>query len=95
MPAFLEISYVGYQTDTIKLQKASDIKIALQPDIHLKEIQVKKTNFFYFFYRPHENGKDREGRIKKAACCNLSESFQTNASAGYETLVMLLQAQGN
>lgn len=83
LPAFLEISYVGYQTDTIKITKASDIKIALQPDIHLKEIQVsaKKQTSFISSIDPMKTEKIESGELKKAACCNLSESFQTNASA--------------
>lgn len=83
LPADLEISYVGYQTDTIKISKEEDITIQLIPELFLTEVNVsakRQTNFISSM-DPMKTEKLDAGELKKAACCNLSESFQTNASA--------------
>jgi len=83
LPALVEISYVGYQTDTIKITKEADLKIQLIPMVALNEVQVKakRQTSFISSMDPMKTEKLEAGELKKAACCNLSESFQTNASA--------------
>lgn len=83
LPALLEVSYVGYQTDTIQVRKRTDLNIQLTPEVHLKEVQVnaKRQTSYISSINPIKTEKIESGELKKAACCNLSESFQTNASA--------------
>lgn len=83
LPNSIVITYVGYQTDTILVNKIADIKIQLEPEIQLSEVKIKgkrQTNFISSI-NPIKTEKIEAGELKKAACCNLSESFQTNASA--------------
>lgn len=82
LPARLVISFVGYKTDTLDVISFADINSSLQPEIQLDEISVKakrKTSYISSL-APMKTEKLEAGELKKAACCNLSESFQTNAS---------------
>ena len=82
LPNSIVISYVGYETDTILISNTADIKIQLSPEIQLSEVKIKgkrQTNFISSI-NPIKTEKIEMGELKKAACCNLSESFQTNAS---------------
>lgn len=83
LPQSLVVTYVGYLTDTILIQHITDIKIQLVPEIQLSEVKIRgkrQTNFISSI-NPIKTEKIEAGELKKAACCNLSESFQTNASA--------------
>lgn len=82
LPNSIVITYVGYRTDTILIHKTADIKVLLEPDVQLSEVKIKakrQTNFISSV-DPLKTEKIGLGELKKAACCNLSESFQTNAS---------------
>lgn len=83
LPDYIVITYVGYQTDTILISNPTDVNIQLAPEIQLGEVKIKgkrQTNFISSI-NPIKTEKIEAGELKKAACCNLSESFQTNASA--------------
>lgn len=83
LPAFLEISYVGYESDTLKITKIENIQVHLRPEVQLHEVQVKakRQTSYISSMSSMKTEKIEAGELKKAACCNLSESFQTNASA--------------
>ena len=74
------VSYVGYKTDTITVNRPNLGKIWLQPDIELKEVVVGKRidpiQKSLFNVQNVVTVDSRE--MLKAACCNLSESFETN-----------------
>lgn len=76
------ISFVGYKTDTITVNRPNLGKIWLHPDIELDEVIVKKKvdplQKSLFDVQNVVNVDSRE--MLKAACCNLSESFETNPS---------------
>lgn len=79
----LIISYIGYQPDTIDVpQDLDSIEIVLSVNRELKEVVVTGTSLSKYFdeldARPVEIITSKE--LLKAACCNLSESFTTNAS---------------
>jgi outer membrane receptor for ferrienterochelin and colicins len=79
----LVISYIGYQPDTIDVPKNQDsIEIVLSINRELKEVVVTGISLSKYFdelnARPTEVITGKE--LLKAACCNLSESFTTNAS---------------
>ncbi len=78
----LVISYVGYKSDTLTISNQVRIKATLTPDEYLQEVTVVG-------WRPssgfdHARGINTvvmtEKELFKAACCNLSESFETNPS---------------
>jgi|APTNR8051073442_1049403.scaffolds.fasta_scaffold00032_143 outer membrane receptor for ferrienterochelin and colicin len=78
----LVVSYVGYKSDTILITNQTSIKVILQSDEYLKEVTVqgwKPTSGI-----DHSRGINTvimtEKELFKAACCNLSESFETNPS---------------
>lgn len=77
------ISYIGYRKDTITIDKAIDFyEIVLLPELRSKEIvveDVKPTNVIDGSQMAKTEIITEQGLLK-AACCNLSESFQTNPS---------------
>ncbi len=84
-PAVLEIRATGYKAKKIKFidKSLTDIKVQLEnlaDTLGVVEIvEVQKATEFLFF--PTINGEKITARNQlKAACCNLSESFETNPS---------------
>lgn len=81
-PAKLVFSYVGYQSDTILVQSNKFIVATLNPSVTLKavEIEVREsaTKISTISAVNLEIMTNKE--LIKAACCNLSESFESNAS---------------
>ena len=78
----LIISAVGYKTDTIEVNRPNLGKIRLYKNIILKEVTVKKkVNPLQKSLFSVQNVITVDNReMLKAACCNLSESFETNPS---------------
>ena len=74
------LSYVGYKSDTITVNRPSLGKIWLKPDIELEEVVLrKKLNPLQKSLFNVQNVVTVDSReMLKAACCNLSESFETN-----------------
>ncbi len=79
---FLVVSYIGYVTDTIDVSNKKNLKIELLPDQQLDEVQVagKKPGAYLSRLDPIATINVTGEELCKAACCNLSESFETNAS---------------
>lgn len=81
LPTYVIVSFVGYTTDSILIdKKQSKYEIALFADITLEEVQItakQKSNYISSLY-PIKTEKINNDELRKAACCNLSESFQTN-----------------
>lgn len=78
----LIISYVGYKTDTLHISENRFIKHFLTADSQLSEIRIesrKKTSATSFLSAQNILKISSE-ELLKAACCNLSESFETNPS---------------
>jgi len=80
----LVISLMGYHRDTINIIPGkSRIDIELTPTVHdLKEVTIKdKTdNTFISKLNTRATTVITVGELQRAACCNLAESFETNAS---------------
>ena len=80
--ANLIVSYTGYQSDSIEINNAHQLQIVLAANGQLKAIKIKgKAKYSYI----NDLGAVRSLMINskdllKAACCNLSESFETNPS---------------
>ena len=82
-PINLVISYIGYKPDTVLISAdQKNIEIVLSLNRELQEIVVTGTSLSKFI--DELDAKQTEvitsKELLKAACCNLSESFTTNAS---------------
>jgi outer membrane receptor for ferrienterochelin and colicin/copper chaperone CopZ len=80
----LVVSYVGYETTTVEAphEAGSEVDIILSHDNQLDVIEIvhrKKTTEISMIdpIKVHQIGEEE---LMKAACCNLSESFETNPS---------------
>ena len=78
----LVISFVGYTNDTIDVTDQSFIQVNLTTNVSLDEIQIvhRKKSTEISFSDPLKIEKIGEKELLKAACCNLSESFETSPS---------------
>lgn len=80
--AKLVVSYTGFRTDTITVEGNNDLQIIMVPHNSLQEVTVirrqKSTIVNTFSTVRVSTITSRE--LLKAACCNLSESFETNPS---------------
>ncbi|MEO8085289.1 MAG: TonB-dependent receptor [Bacteroidota bacterium] len=76
----LVISFVGYQNDTIQVSQPSFLKVTLKKSVDLKDVnvQARQGTTSISMLSPLNTEKLNEGEILKAACCNLSEAFETN-----------------
>tara|TARA_B100000795_G_scaffold55735_1_gene36701 strand:- start:672 stop:2927 length:2256 start_codon:yes stop_codon:yes gene_type:complete len=74
-------SFVGYQSDTITLKKTKPLQFILEPSV-LEEVQLidrQKSNAKSLLQTTNLEWISG-AELQKAACCNLSESFETNPS---------------
>lgn len=78
----LVISYTGYSPDTITVVDMKELKIILASKKQLKEVVVNSTlrSSYINNISPIRTQTMSGGELLKAACCNLSESFETNPS---------------
>ncbi|MBN1183178.1 MAG: TonB-dependent receptor [Bacteroidales bacterium] len=78
----LIVSYIGYQNDTIDTDGMDFLEVQLSENIELKEVKVVKRNksTYISYIDPIKVEKIGEKELLKAACCNLSESFETSPS---------------
>ncbi|MDX1476339.1 MAG: TonB-dependent receptor [Saprospiraceae bacterium] len=78
----LVVSYVGYDPDTITVGSELYMSITLSGYTTLDEVQVvyRKRTTEVSFLDPLLVQSISQDELFKAACCNLSESFETNAS---------------
>lgn len=77
------VSYIGYRKDTLEITDFDKIhEIVLIPELKSQEIlieELKPTNIIESSQIAKTEIITQQGLLK-AACCNLSESFQTNPS---------------
>jgi len=81
-PATMLVSFVGYQKYSQIIKENGHYHIVLSPSVELDEVKVKgKVNTTKFSTINAINMQTLStGELEKAACCNLSESFSTNAT---------------
>jgi outer membrane receptor protein involved in Fe transport len=82
-PDTLIVSFVGYKTLKIFFDKApkDGVKIRLEAGNILNEIVVDAgDDKLLSMMDPIGFERINQGELRKAACCNLSEAFETNAS---------------
>ena len=80
LPAKLVVSFVGYQNDTLEITEVKELKIFLRKSVVLDEVSVegKRNALNYSTVKPINVETLTDKELLKAACCNLSESFETN-----------------
>ncbi len=80
----LVVSLLGYRRDTVSAgTDGKKIEIELKPDVqNLKEVEIsgKPDNTFISKLNARQTTVITTGELQRAACCNLAESFETNAS---------------
>lgn len=78
----LIISYIGYKADTLEVGDENFIEVTLSINRELNEVLITGKSMSRYIdemdARPVEVITSKE--LLKAACCNLAESFTTNAS---------------
>lgn len=75
------VSYVGFISDTIVAQFDHAMSITLTEDVgRLGEVLIRGNTTMIDELKPMHSELITEKELTKAACCNLSESFETNAS---------------
>lgn len=82
-PYVLEISYVGYETVQVEVLPQEDrLKLIVEDNATLDDILVetKERSSFTSTLDPLNIENIGEGELRRAACCNLSESFENNAT---------------
>ncbi|RYF90631.1 MAG: TonB-dependent receptor, partial [Chitinophagaceae bacterium] len=78
----LVISHAGYTPDTIDAHPSAELKIILGNNKQLSEVVLtsKQRSTYVSMLNPIRMQVMTEKELFKAACCNLSESFETNPS---------------
>lgn len=80
----LVVQFVGYKTKEVSTKKLNNkhLVIELDPSIELGEVVVSERKLGTILDRdnPIQSQSITGAELCKAACCNLSESFETNAS---------------
>lgn len=78
----LIISYVGFKTDTLSIKNNKSIRHVLQATSELDEVIIKnrKLATAKSYLKATNTFTVSSDELLKAACCNLSESFETNPS---------------
>lgn len=78
----LVISYIGFVNDTIETKDKSYISVSLKESMTLEAVEIvgekRSTEIDYLNSKKVEQISEKE--LLKAACCNLSESFETTPS---------------
>ncbi|MBN1252057.1 MAG: TonB-dependent receptor [Bacteroidales bacterium] len=76
----LVISFIGYVNDTLNVEGKSEISVKLNSSIELNDVNIvyRKKSSETDFINPISVTNIGEKELHKAACCNLSESFETS-----------------
>ena len=76
----LIISYVGFESDTLDIREPRKIRHVLKPSNALDEVVVQQQRDAVekTFFSTQNVVTINSAELLKAACCNLSESFETN-----------------
>jgi outer membrane cobalamin receptor len=80
----LVVSLLGYKRDTVSVSAdKGTIEVELTPNVqNLSEVEIsgKPDNTFISKLNARHTTVITTGELQRAACCNLAESFETNAS---------------
>ena len=78
----LVFSFIGYAPDTLEIDHEEEINIILGEGKILDDfvVEFKKGDYTFSKIDPRNAHIISQGELRKAACCNLAESFETNPS---------------
>lgn len=78
----LVVSYVGYSSDTLTVTTVDELKVIMATGKQLSAVTVssRMRSTYLSSLNPIRTQVMTERELFKAACCNLSESFETNPS---------------
>jgi len=80
----LIISFMGFQTDTLNIEKQSNLSHVMKEsnldELNEVEITERRKSLQRSYLSAQNITKISSEELLKAACCNLSESFETNPS---------------
>ncbi|MGA9115148.1 MAG: TonB-dependent receptor [Bacteroidota bacterium] len=79
----LVVRAVGYAPDTVEVRGAGPVRVFLRavvPQVGEVEVTGERSSTFIDYLDPAGVQVMTERELSKAACCNLSESFETNPS---------------
>lgn len=78
----LIIRYISYKDDTIYHDGRGKYEIVLTTPTTLEDVEIRERlgTTSWSLISTNQVETIRRGELEKAACCNLSESFETNAS---------------
>jgi outer membrane receptor for ferrienterochelin and colicin len=79
----LVVNALGYRADTVA--PATYIRVALKSSTELQEVKVEANKLSYSALTPTHTQVISSRDLTKSACCNLAESFETNASVEVST----------
>lgn len=81
------VSYVGYEADTIDMTDQQLVAITLRSNHVLEAVEIKyrKRSTEISFIDPIKSQRITQKELCKAACCNLSESFETTPAVDVAT----------
>jgi len=78
------VSFAGYRSDTVNIIGIDEVEVILEVGRQLQEIKITikggHSPTYINSYDPLRTMIISQNELKKAACCNLSESFETNPS---------------
>ncbi|GAA3955403.1 TonB-dependent receptor plug domain-containing protein [Hymenobacter algoricola] len=83
----LIISALGYRADTLTVGATDNtfLRVPLRRSQELSEVQVEGRALTYSALTPTNSQMISSRDLAKSACCNLAESFETNASVEVST----------
>jgi outer membrane receptor for ferrienterochelin and colicin/copper chaperone CopZ len=78
----LVVSYAGYKSDTISVHPSEEVRVVMASGGYLKEVKIttRQKASYISLLNPIRTQVMTDRELFKAACCNLSESFETNPS---------------
>jgi outer membrane receptor for ferrienterochelin and colicins len=76
------VSYTGYKADTVRINSTADVQIILASNGTLTEVKIttRAKSTYVSTSNAFRVATITSKELLKAACCNLSESFETNPS---------------
>jgi outer membrane receptor for ferrienterochelin and colicin len=85
--ARLVINALGYRADTVAVAAIGTpyVRVALRPGTELGEVKVEGRAVAYSALTPTNTQVISSRDLTKSACCNLAESFETNAAVEVST----------
>ena len=81
-PFNIKVSFIGFQSKNVTVKDNSFLTVSLSESVEIEEVTVesKLSTTELSMVNPLQVQEISSKELQKAACCNLSESFETNAT---------------